>query len=137
MEKEIEKQEANLVALRTQLTAAEAYIQAQRDMLKMLPKENDPARANQLVLRPGSEPAKVRDILKEDGKPMHISEILTKLGRPVNRETRSAISGALSGYVRRGAIFTRPAPNTFALVEVSDDEQPLEPPDDFGSDENT
>jgi hypothetical protein len=35
----------------------------------------------------------------------------------LNKSTRAAVAGSLSAYVRNGEIFTRPAPNTFGLIE--------------------
>lgn len=131
LEREIEKQNTVISELRDSLVRAEAYLQAQLDMLKLLPKENGTEKVS--TLRVGSDPAKVRDILREAGAPMHVSDLLAKLGRPMTRESRSALSGTLGWYVNRGSIFNRPAPNTFGLVESesTDEEQP-EPPEDFG-----
>lgn len=135
IDKEIEKQEAHIDDLRHQLTAAEAYLKAQQDMLKMLPRETDPARNSAASLRPGSDSAKIRDILQEAGTPIHLDQILAKMGRPPTRENKSAISGTLSGYVRRGVIFTRPAPNTFGLRPTAEEPAMEEPPESFGTDE--
>ena len=133
LEREIEKQNGVVNELRDALVRAEAYLQAQLDMLKLLPKENGTEKVSSL--RVGSDPAKVRDILREAGAPMHVSDLLSKLGRPMTRENRSALSGTLGWYVNRGSIFNRPAPNTFGLIEMqsdqTDEEQP-EPPQDFG-----
>lgn len=134
VEKEIEKQEALIDDLRHQLTGAESYLKAQMDMLKMLPRDAESLRNAAASLRPGSESAKIRDILQEAGAPMHLNEILAKMGRTPTRENKSAISGTLSGYVRRGAVFTRPAPNTFGLIPTPEERPSEEPPENFGTD---
>jgi hypothetical protein len=132
LEKEIEKQTAVIGELQHKLVVAKAYLEAQHDMLKLLPKTNGSGKVP--VLRPGSDPARIRDILREAGRPMHISDILRKLGRETTRESRSALSGTLGWYVNRGAIFSHPAPNTFASLEgaVGGVEE-TKPPDDFGT----
>ena len=54
---------------------------------------------------------------KPSGKPLHISDLLVALGKETDHDNRAALSGSLSAYVRKHEIFTRPAPNTFGLVE--------------------
>ena len=68
---------------------------------------------------------------------MHISEILSALGRANEHNARASISGALGAYVRKGEIFVRPKPNTFGLIELghheSGDAPEEEPPANFGA----
>jgi hypothetical protein len=144
LEKDISKQQQKIAELQTQIMAEEGYLRAQMDMLKMFPKEGE--KSPEVSLRPGSDPARVRDMLAESGKPMHISEVLQNLGKPVTNEAKAALVGTLGLYVRRREIFTRPAPNTFGLitfnseqqVEATDPDQPSDSdedtdlPDDFG-----
>jgi hypothetical protein len=133
IEREIEKQNAAIADLKHKLTFAEAYLEAQLDMLKLLPKTVENS-GKSTTLRPGGDPARVRDILREAGAPMHVSDILTKLERPLTKDSRSALSATLGTYVNRGVIFTRTAPNTFGLIEMSSDESAtLEPPEGFGA----
>jgi hypothetical protein len=91
-----------------------AYIQALQDSLKVLPRE---AGSEQPELRPHSALARTRDLIKNSGKPLHISEILKLLGKPSDKKNRVSISGTLSSYARSGRIFTKTAPNTFGLLE--------------------
>ena len=71
--------------------------------------------------------------IKAAGKPLHINEILNVLKLEPNKKNRLSLSGSLSGYARRGEVFTRPAPNTFGLVEFHTQiPKTLEPPDGFG-----
>ncbi|MBY0494829.1 MAG: hypothetical protein K2Y23_11495 [Cyanobacteria bacterium] len=60
------------------------------------------------------------EAIKRAGHALHVNVLLPAIGRPVNRAERSAISGTLAAYVRKGDVFTRPAPNTFGLVEFAD-----------------
>jgi len=125
---EIKDKELELEKLRT-------YIQAIQDTMRLLPK--DPQNGSEQTLRPGTALAKTRDILKAAGKPMHITEILKALNHPVDKKNRLSLGGSLSTYVRNGQIFSRPAPNTFGLIEMSnqlrESETGPEIPDDFGS----
>jgi hypothetical protein len=68
------------------------------------------------------------------GDPVHITTLLAEIGLEINRDTRASLAGSLAGYVRRGEIFTRPAPNTFGLIELGHTpnrelrQEELEPP---------
>jgi hypothetical protein len=67
---------------------------------------------------------------------MHINEILKALGSPVDSKHKLSLGGSLANYVRKGQIFTRPAPNTFGLLEMNRKEESKledEIPEDFGS----
>jgi len=133
--KRIEKKELEIRDLEKQLAAANAYLQALQETVRILPKEplGSPMSPAQ-VLRPGSAVAKAREAILKAGKPLHITELLKALGRPVDKNSRVSLSGSLSGYVKRNEIFTRPAPNTFGLIELNHSEMPEdEPPEDFGS----
>ena len=133
--KRIEKKELEIRDLEKQLAAANAYLQALQETVRILPKEplGSPISPAQ-VLRPGSAVAKAREAIIKAGKPLHITELLKALGRPVDKNSRVSLSGSLSGYVKRNEIFTRPAPNTFGLIELNHSQMPEdEPPEDFGS----
>src|SRR5687767_8758672 len=113
--KRIEKKQQEIMELGLQIREATAYVQALQDTLRLLPKD---ASQPQQALRPGTGVAKAREAIKKAGKPMHISDILKAIGFPVDKSHRLSLSGSLAGYVRREEIFTRPAPNTFGLVEL-------------------
>jgi len=120
--------------LEVQLEKARAYMQAIQDSMRLLPKENG---NSDMALRPGTALARTRDVLRSAGKPMHITEILKALGRATDKSHRISLSGSLSSYVRNSQVFTRPAPNTFGLVEMSrnsNTEEDIEIPEDFGDD---
>jgi hypothetical protein len=135
LQKRIERKQLEIRELEKQLAGANAYIEAIQDSLKLLPKDSVGAKAGpEQTLRPGSAVAKAREAILKAGKPLHITEILKAIDRPVDKNHRVSLSGSLSGYVKRGEIFTRPAPNTFGLVALNHDHMPVEePPDDFGS----
>lgn len=137
----IERKRAEILELETQIRLAKEYLQALEDTLKLLPKDGstptDMVSANSL--RPGTSLAKARDAIRKAGRPLHITELLPAVGKGTSRNDRAGLSGTLSTYVRKGEIFTRPAPNTFGLMELLDnavDAVPIadtqQPPAGFG-----
>lgn len=135
IEDRLRKKEQEIAALEEKTKAARVYIQALRDILKMLDKDTDEGPDAETTLRPGSAVADARQVILNRRAPVHINEILEALGREATREAKASLTSSLAAYVRRGEIFTRPAPNTFGLAELGhetvDDETP-EPPAEFG-----
>jgi len=131
-QKLIDRKLQEIQDLELQLEKAKAYVQGLQDSMRLLPR--DSADIEQ-ALRPGSTLAKTRELLRQVGKPMHITEILKALNQSTDKKHRISLSGSLSAYVRNNQIFTRPAPNTFGLAEMNKtvDESGVELPDDFGS----
>jgi hypothetical protein len=103
-------------------------------MSKLLPRDQNTTSNPRQALRPGSAVAKARDAIKKAGKPLHVTEILHAIGSEVDKKNRISLSGSLFGYVRRGGVFTRPAPNTFGLQEFQNARMraEAEPPLGFG-----
>jgi hypothetical protein len=131
----LKKKEAEISGLEEKIKAARVYISALHDILKMLDKE-DVGTTSDATLRPGSAVAQARDVILTKGVPVHIDEILDLTGKGSSREAKASLTSSLAAYVRRGDIFTRPAPNTFGLLELghnNSDGDPLEPPNDFGN----
>jgi hypothetical protein len=139
IEERLRTKEDEIRELETRIRDAQVYVQALRDVLRILsrgPETNIRAGAP----RPGSGMAKVREFILEKGRPGHVSELLEALGRPATRQARASLSGSLAAYVRKGEIFTRPNPNTFGLLELGHDNEAdaspeNEPPAGFGEDE--
>lgn len=119
-----------------QMAAGKAYIQALQDMLRALPRDSEGAKPEH-VLRPNSGVARTREAILAAKKPLHINDILRALGRDLDSANKLSIGGSLANYVRKGEIFTRPAPNTFGLIELGHTSSavaaPREPPAGFGS----
>jgi hypothetical protein len=135
VEERLRKKEQELAALEEQTKAARVYIQALQDVLKMMPKADSGLR---VLLRPGSAVAQARSTILLKGEPVHINEILTASGKETTRENRASLTSSIAAYVRRGEVFTRPAPNTFGLVELGhettfEDDDDLPP--NFGAEE--
>lgn len=132
LNKKIQRKREEIYALEIGLGQAKAYLQALEDTSRMLPRDGQDRQ--ETALRPGSDIAKVRDILRLAGAPLHVDAILEKLGKPLTKNAKVSLSGSLGIYVRDDKIFTRPAPNTFGLQEFDrgDACDTGEPPEDFG-----
>jgi hypothetical protein len=137
LQKKIDRKLLEIHDLENQVRQAQSYIQALEDTLKMLPREGANEGQGAQYLRPQSAVAKAHDAIRKAGKPLHITELLAALGKATTRANRAGLSGSLAAYVRKGEIFTRPAPNTYGLadMQVSDGfafEAQLGPPSGFG-----
>ena len=134
-QKMIDKKQQEIRGLEMQLLEANAYIQALQDSMKLLPRDTGDTSETEHILREGSTLAKTRDLLKHTGAPLPISEILKLLGKPQDKKHRISLAGTLSGYARKGRVFTKTAPNTFGLVEFGSAEPDAEEdlPEEFGS----
>jgi hypothetical protein len=137
LQKLLVKKQQEIDDLEASLRDARIYVQAVQDSMRLLPKDridnNDAAKE----LRPGTMVAQAREAILSAGRPLALNELLQSIGRPIDKNNRLSLSGSLSGYVRKGDVFTRPAPNTFGLremeVEIGEDELAGEElPSDFG-----
>jgi hypothetical protein len=138
LQKRIDRKRVEIADLEMKTREARVYIQALEDTLKILPRDSQDDSSNQtLELRSGSRVAKARDVLKKAGAPLHITDILKELGDETTPANRTALSSSIGAYVRRGELFTRPAPNTFGLTEFGTAEARKGPPPGFGKDEDT
>lgn len=130
-QKRIEKKQQEIEELQSKMKEANAYLQALLDSMKLLPKDGNLVGPSQ-TLRPGTALAKARDAIRKAGHPLHVSEILKALGKPQDKKNRISLGGSLSGYVRRGEVFTRSSPNTFGLIEF--ESKPVVQEDETGVD---
>lgn len=137
LEKKIEANEKEIDSLKSELIRKESFLQGLREALRMLPRPDGETAAQ--ILRPGSDMAKTREILKKAGNPMYIDDILKGLGRQITTNARASLAGSIGNYARRGEIFIKTGPNTFGLIAFKDKGvQPEdEPPDDFGLDDSS
>ncbi len=140
VEDRIRKKEAEIAELEGKIRDARVYMQALGDVLKLLPKDPDFGSGDSnSSLRPGSTVSQAREAILHDRSPMHITKLLEVLGKEHTRENVASLGSSLAAYVRRNEIFTRPAPNTFGLVElghhpaVTEPARPAEPPSGFGA----
>jgi hypothetical protein len=114
--KRIEKKQAEIREYEDRIREATAYVQGLQDTLKLIPKDDEFGN-QEISLRHGSNVGKARDALKAAGKPLHITDILKAIGQPIDKKHRLALGGSIASYARKGAIFTKTAPNTFGLSE--------------------
>lgn len=139
LQKRIDRKLEESRELELRIRENQAYVQGLQDTMKMLPRDSQLTPAP--LLRAGTDLAKAQDCLRKVGRPLHISELLKALGKPINNVNRAGLSGNISAYVRRGQVFTRPAPNTFGLIELEDlaasGTRPPGPPPNFGLVEET
>lgn len=139
IEDRLKKKQAEIHTLEEKLKAAKIYMAALRDIVRDLEKTDgvgDRDEDGDAKLRAGSATAQARELILRQREPMHIDDILEAMGKVVTRDTKASLAGSLAAYVRKGEIFTRPAPNTYGLVELGHDEteDKLEeqPPTGFG-----
>jgi hypothetical protein len=135
IEDRIRKKEQEIQGLEEEIKAARIYVQALQDVLRMFPRDQRETDSSPTTLRAGSGVAQAREAILREGKPLHISVLLQKVGKEPTREARISLSGSLAAYVRKGEMFSRPAPNTFGLIELGHASDPLanDPPENFGS----
>jgi len=137
LKQRIEKKRTEIATLEEKLNEAGVYLRALEDTFRLLPREEgdsgDVGAGTPSVMREGTRIARAREILQKSGHPMHISELLTAMDLPLDNNTRAALSGSLGAYVRKGEVFTRPAPNTFGLLGMPTGNSPHNaPPPGFG-----
>ena len=118
IERKIRAKEEEAQGLRVRLDRAEAYIEGLKESLRLLHRTVSDNGAG--TIRPNSQLDKARKVLRAAGEPMHVSDILSKMGFEPTKMKRVSLSGSLGFYVRQNYIFTRPAPNTFGLMEFGD-----------------
>ena len=87
-------------SLHLQVAQAEAYLRAIQDAIKVLPREKTEL-SEDFSLRKGTAIAQAREVLAAAGRPVHILEILKRMGRPTDKPNRVSLSGSISAYARR------------------------------------
>ena len=131
----LNKKESEIQQLEEKLRTAKVYVQALIDVMKVLDEPFDSSFSDSM-LKPGSAVAKAREVILKRGQPVHITDILGALGKEMTRESRASLTSSLSSYVRKSEVFTRPAPNTFGLIEMGHtaaESEEAEPPTGFGA----
>lgn len=115
----VRKEAAAVTDSEQRLMDAAGRISAFEEAIKVLPKEGEVSE-----LRPGSQLAEIRDMIRGEGKPMTLREILERKGWEHDEGKRNSIRGSISGYAREGRVFTKEeAPDTFGLIEFRKGEE--------------
>ena len=90
----------------------EAQLRAVRKLRKRTSPQNPKPRARM------SQTEIVFDILRLEGSPLHVSDIIERAKSLHNIDLdRESLVSALTKKVKRNALFKRTEPNTFALLE--------------------
>jgi hypothetical protein len=124
--RKIAKKQAEIADLErkyaSEIQAERRYLQALQDAYKLLPKDGVQAGAETggRALRKGSGTSRAYEVLKRHGRPMHISAIAEGMGKKAVRTVTQGLASSMRAYVLKGEIFTKPAPNTYGLVEWGD-----------------
>jgi hypothetical protein len=138
IEKKIIAKQQEIADLEIKIRAANSYVQAMQEVLRLLPKEETENGDGEqpLQLRHGSAVAQAKDVLAKVGRPMHVTEILKGIGRENTKSQRVSLSGSLRTYARRNQIFSQEGGNLFGLKEWnSHNTVRTEPPPGFGLDD--
>ena len=135
-ERKVREKEQEIHGLENKLMEARAYMQAMQDAIRLVPVEghgDNGESSSERVIKAGSAMEVAMKALREAGKAMHIMDLLKAMGREPTGENRASVGSSIAAYVRKGEIFTRPAPNTFGLAEWRQPTAESVPPDDFGT----
>lgn len=135
IEDRIRRKQQEIREYETRIAEASAYIEGLQDALRLLPRESSDI-SYDTTIRSGSRISKSMELLKREGRPMHVTEILKGIGVEPSKKERVSLSGSLGAYVRRNEVFSRPAPNVFGLIGMEYDSPSQEPPAGFGRPEN-
>src|SRR5438128_631144 len=109
LEKEIEHHEGSIADCKERIAAEQATIEELESLYKLIPTAD--VNGAQPAFRQNSDGWLVHRLLVKAGGPLYIDDILTGLEREITTESRGSLGGQLGGYVRKGQVFTRPAPN--------------------------
>ena len=123
-QEEISALEGELAKLRSHITEAHGVITGLEAALQLIPKEPSESDFQQDVasIRSGSDVERAYEFLCARGESTRIEVIVEGIGKENTKKTRQALAGQLSYNYREGRIFTRPAPNTFGLLQWPDSE---------------
>jgi hypothetical protein len=113
---EVEDKDNKIRRLEAERAVCLAVIAELEGLLRYLPKSPTEGGAER-HLRVGSDVYKARETLILAREPLHIKDLLEKIGGDTGRNRRSSLSAQLSQYARKSEVFTKVAPNTFGLID--------------------
>jgi HB1/ASXL restriction endonuclease-like protein with HTH domain len=121
----IEKKKIEVEAMRTALRLEERYLEAMYDAYKLLARGEAASNGGGPAgFRKGSYTDKAYKVLKQVGHPMHVKDIVEAMGAKANRANKQGVASSIRLYLTKGEIFTKPAPNTYGLVEFEQTDAP-------------
>ena len=117
IERELAKKQAEATKLEGELAVVRGVMEALSELLKKLPKDgsSEPSTGSR-HLRPGSDVYRSREAILAAGKPLHISELLSAIGKEVTKKNRTSLTSSLGVYARKREHFTKEGPNRFGVV---------------------
>lgn len=119
LEIRIARERRRVAELRNELIRRESFIQGLEAALSLLAADR-PSGGYQDTgesLRSGSDVSKAQQLLCTAKRPLHISEILTGIGKEDTKQKRASLGSSLARYARKGEVFQRgPRPNEFAVI---------------------
>ena len=130
IERELLRKQREVAGLESKLQNAKVYVTALQKVLKLLDDANEEIDQTDAKLRDGSAVAQARLIILDKDCPVHIDDLLISMGKEVTRDAKASLASSLAAYVRRSEIFSRPAPNTFGLIELGHDTDDFDPQDE-------
>jgi len=115
MKDKVRREEETIAEIGARIIETKARISALEEALKLFPKDGEGTE-----LRPGSQMADIREVLRAAGKPMTLAEILKAIGAEGDDGKRNSLRGSLASYAREGRVFRKEdAPETFGLIEFA------------------
>jgi len=112
-QEKVKREQANVLEIEAALIDAKGRVAGFEEVLRMFPKEGEESE-----LRAGSQMFDVRELLRSNGKPMTLTEILKAIGAEGDEKKRNSLRGSLASYANKGRVFTKEeAPETFGLIE--------------------
>lgn len=117
VENKITAKEKEIQELKRKISEIGSEINGMKEALKYIPRDNAGTDAAKKVLRKGSIAKKVYDALKKTGKSLYIDDIMPLIK---GKKDRTSMANVLAQYARKNEIFSRPAANTFGLLEWGD-----------------
>ena len=115
LEEKITRYEDIVADWKDEISTAQITISELQSLYNLIPSAD--VNGAQPSFRQNSDGWLVHRLLLEAGAALYIDEILVQLGREITPDSKASLAGQLGGYVRKGQVFTRPAPNTFGLRE--------------------
>lgn len=123
-EAELRRLQQEMKELEMQMAQGHAYIQGLREILPKAERreqarggegENISPNGATSEFREGSGPQMAKMALEASEKPLHLSEILEKIGQENTKKNRLSLGSTLSRYARNEHIFIKAGPNIFGL----------------------
>lgn len=123
LQKEVEALNTEIKSFESKIEELNAELNNKLGQLKLVTSYRQKLQPSQVQqsfqLQPGTELAKIRDLIKKTGKPMYIEDIMLALGLdPKDRNKRSSLGGSLNTYSKVNRVFKKTDPNTFSLIDM-------------------